>query len=312
MSNNYLIVGDDVFIRTKEENKIRDKFLSQDETDLNLSVFRVDELEQISDSLRTLPFLADKRVILIKDLSKPQEDFSELIKSYISNPFDTSVLVISGDSSFKKSKLFKDISCEMDLINADKPTPLDIKKWIPSFFKKEGIDISREAVELIAELKGDDTAGIKGELEKLVSFSGGRRIDTSDVEELIGRSVTDTVFDLVDAINAGNADWVFRILNDLYSQKKQPSEIIGYLGWYIRIMQKISLFSGKGCNTGQIASELGYSASYTKRLVDQSKSYPIKRIEKWLTLLLEADKDIKMGRKTPGIAIETLLVNLIQ
>ncbi len=311
MSTNFLIIGDDNYIREKEESKIKNKFLSPGEIDLNFSAYTPEKIEEIMDSLHTMPFLADNRVVLIKAAENLTEEFEKSISLYLENPYKTSILVVSAGNNVKKTSFFKNASKNMAVILADKPTEEDIKKWIPSFFKKEGIEISHQAVNLIVELKGNDTQAVKIELEKIAAYSGGKRIEEEDVRTLIGRSVKDTVFDLVDAINRKSSVWVFKILNDLYDQKKQPQEIIGYLAWYIRIMQKINLFSGKGYDVQNISRELGYSMSYTKKLIDESKKYPIKRINKWLNELLDADRDIKTGKNQPDTAIETLLVNLI-
>ena len=310
-SMNYLIIGDDEYIRESEVKKIREKFLSSGEVDLNYSVYGSDDVGGIMGSVETLPFLAEKRVVLVKEAHELSGEAADAVLSYLEKPLETSILVLVSSNSLKKAKYYRKLSGLVKVVKADKPTPAIIKKWIRDFFKKEGLEISSAAVELIAELKGTDTTAVKTELDKLLSFSGGEGIETRHVEQLVGRSVTETVFKLVDAINARDAEWTFRVLNDLYDQKKQPHEIIGYLGWYMRIMQKIVLLSGRGTSFDGVAGELGYSPGYTRRLANQAKKYPVSRIKRWVSLLLETDLDIKTGRRQPRLAIETLLVEFL-
>ena len=303
MSHNYLIIGDDEYIRETETARIRDKYLKPAEVELNYSVHAPDDIDGIMNSLGTMPFLADKRVVLMRGAEALSEASVETISKYLENPSGSGVLVLTAEGSFKKSKEYRKISKLLQEIDAANPDPARIKSWIRTFFKKENIEISPEAVDLIAELKGTDTAAVKMELEKLASFAGGKRIEAAHVEELVGRSVQETVFKLVDAINARDGGWAFRIINDLYDQKKQTPEIIGYLGWYIRIMQKITLLSARGIGQQNMASELGYSPAYVRRLTDQAKKYPVKRIEQWTSLLLDTDRDIKTGRKEATVAL---------
>ena len=311
MSNNYLVIGEDEYVKEREISALRDKFLTSDEISLNYSCHDPDDIDGVSDSLGTMPFLSERRVVLIKDAHKLSERSIETILSYLEAPSDSSVMIISSDNSFKKNKKYRDVSGKLKVIVSDAPDRVTMKKWVDTFFKREEINISSEAAQLIVELKGSDTAGIKSEIEKLACFSGGERIEKEHVEELVGRSVTETVFKLVDAINSGNKKWAFRILEDLYDQKKQPQEIIGYLAWYIKVIRKISLLSGKGLSPEAIASEIKYSPAYTRRLLGQSKKYQDKRMELWVALLFETDRDIKTGRKQAGIAIEMLLVSLL-
>ncbi len=310
---NYLIIGDDEYMREAEAGRIRDKFLSSGEVELNYSAHRPDDIEGIMDSLGTMPFLAERRVVLVKDAHGLSDGAAETVLSYLTDPSGTSVLVLSSDGSFKKKKkkYYGRLSGLVDIIPADKPTPSTIKKWIRNFFKKEGVEITPGAVDLIVELRGSDAAGVRAELEKLVCFSGGESIEAAHVEQLVGRSVKDDVFKLVDAVNTRDAGWAFRVLRDLCDRKKQPHEIIGYLSWYTRIMQKIALLSGRGIGPEGISAELGYNPGYTRRLVGQSKKYPVSRITRWVSLLLEADREIKKGLKPPQLALEMLLVNLL-
>lgn len=149
------------------------------------------------------------------------------------------------------------------------------------------------------------------ELEKLAAFSGDERIEKEHVEQLVGRSVTDTVFKLVDAINSSKGKWAFQILEDLYDQKKQPQEILGYLFWYIKVIQKILNLSGQGMSVDEIAANIKYSRGYTGRLLSQAKMYKKGKAAEWIDLLFQADRDIKTGRKPAALAIEMLLVSLL-
>lgn len=310
MKDNFLIIGDDPYIKEKEEKAVRDKFLSAGEVDLNYSVYAPEEIESIMNSLGTAPFLADRRVVVVREAENLSESSMEALSVYLDAPLGTSTLVLSSASSFSKNKHYKKLSSKLQLIKADTPSPVKIKTGIRNFFKKKGVEVSAPALELIYELKGDDVTLIKAELEKLLNFSGGKRIEVEHVESLVGRSVTETVFKLVDAINAKDTKWALRVLNDLYEQKKQVYEIVGYLSWYIRIMQRIKLLASRGENEGTISSDIGYSPAYARRLQIQAKKYPVARVDKWVSLLMDTDIDIKTGRKEASLAMEMLIVQL--
>ncbi len=307
MSENYLIVGNDGYIRAREIRKIVSTFLSSEEEDLNYSTHTPSDIDGAKAALNTLPFLSEKRVVLLKEVQDLSESSGEDLVSYMERPFASSVLVISAGASFKKTGHYKKLSRLMKTVAADKPTPDTMKKWIRNFMKKHGVEISPRAVDLIVELKGVDTSGVRAELEKLAAYSGGDRIDVKEVEKLVGRSVTEAVFKLADAINSRNAKWAFRILNDLYNEKKSPQEIIGYLGWYTRVMRSIKLLADKGLGVDAIAGELGYSAAYVKRLKQQAEKYSAKKMEHWLSLLFRTDREIKSGLKNPLLAMDMLI-----
>lgn len=307
MAKNFIVSGDDAYLRGKEEKKIRDKFLTADEINLNSSVYSPEDYRKAIDDLGTAPFLAEKRVVVLRDAEELSEEALGAVKAYLKKPFPHSVFVITAGSEFRKNPAYREITASASPVLADPLTPYKIKDGIRSFFKKENIDISSEAVDLIFELKGSDPALIINELEKLASFSGGEKIELSHVEELVGRSVTETVYKLVDAINSGDRKHLFRVLDDLAGQKKQAPEIIGYLGWYIRVVQKIKFLSMKGAGRDEIISSAGGGAY---RILPKAEKFTSLDVKKWLDAVLEADVDVKRGRKEPFLALETLLVKL--
>ena len=312
MPDNYLIIGDDEYFRGKEISGIRDKYLSSGETELNYSSYGPDDLEGAMDSLGTMPFLADKRVVLVSGAEDLSEEGAATLIAYLEKPSPTSVLVLSGAASLSKSKFYKKLSALASVTRADTPKPFDLKKRVNSFFKKAGVGISPRAVELLVELKNDDTTGIKEELDKLIAFADGERIEAAHVEALVGRSPKETVFKLVDAINARDAAWAFRTLNDLYEQKKRPEEIAGYLGWYLRAMRRVVFLLSKGAGGEAIGAELGMPPWQVKRFLEQSRRYNPEKLEKWVDLLYETDRSIKTGRKKPALALEMLIAQYLK
>ncbi len=307
MASNFIIVGDDTYLRDKEEKKIRDKFLSREEIDLNYAVYPPEDFGKALDDLGTSPFLSEKRVAVIRDYDKlPEEGASSVIK-YLEKPSPTGVLVLTSGAEFRKKAAYKKIAGHVTEISADKLTSNKVKAGIRKFFSKEGIEISPDAVDLIFDLKGADASSIINEIEKLAAFSGGERIETEHVERMVGRSVTETVFKLVDALGAGDMKMVFRVLNDLSAQKKQIPEIIGYLAWYIRTIQKIKFLSARGAGMDEMVRSAGKAAYRTAPV---ARKYTSSKIGKWLEFILEAETDYKKGRKTPALALEMLVVKL--
>jgi len=307
MPNNYLIIGDDEYFRGRELSRLRDKYLSEGEIELNYSVYGPGEMDGVMDSLGTMPFLAENRVVLVKDAEDLSEDGAKTLISYLKNPMETSVLLISAGASMSREKFYRELSGGLEVVRVDKPKPYELKKRVSAFFRNEKVDIAPRAVDLLIELKDDDTTGLKEELEKLAAFSEGARIEPDDVRRLVGRSARETVFTLVDAINARDAGKAFRTLEELYEQKKRPEDIVGYIGWYLRGMQKVVLLKGRGSGEAAITAETGMKPWQVRKFIDQSRKYTPEKIDNWVRVLYETDRSIKTGRKKPALAIEMLL-----
>ena len=146
---------------------------------------------------------------------------------------------------------------------------------------------------------------------KVISREWLESIDEGDVENIVGRSVTDTVFKLVDAIERGDTGWAMRILGDLYSQKKNVTEVIGYLTWHIRLIAKIKYFSRRGMRNDEIAREAAAKVYQVSKMRPRAESYKEERVVRWTQALLTADREIKKGLKEPFLAMDILISSLI-
>jgi len=307
MPENYLVIGDDDFIRRRETDRIKNKHLTPGGSGFEYSLFTPENSYELINTLNTLTFFSETRIVVFKEAEKSDNSVLEDIVKYLAQPLSTTVLIISSGSSLKKNRFYKEITAHVKVIKADKPDRATLKKWIKTFFNNENVSISPDAVELIIELKGSDPEGVRSELEKVLNYSDGAGIGAGDVEKLVGRSITETVFKLVDAVNTKNPGWAFRILGDLYDQKKTPAEILGYLGWYMRTIQTIKLMLSRGETPGAIAAETGYSAGYISRLIGQSRKYTPEKVEQWICFLYSSDREIKKGLKQPRLALEMLI-----
>ena len=308
MPENYLIICEDPYMRGKEEKKLRDKFLSPGEIDLNYSVFPPEDISGIMDALGTMPFLADKRVVLVRGAENMPEEGAASMERYLDEPSPDSALILSFSGLSPKDKVFKTLSKKMTVAAVEKFTPQKTKTVIRDFFRREKIEISPRAVELIFELKGADPSSIKPELEKLAAYSGGKKIDAEDVEEMVGRSVTEVIFKLVDAINAGNMKWALTVLGDMGEARKEAPKIIGYLAGHMRAIRKLKFLMLKGADSNEIKTAIGKRAYY---LEPQARKLSAKKINKWDLLLLKADMDIKRGLKEPPLVLEMLMADLM-
>ena len=65
------------------------------------------ELTEVLDELRTLPFLAEKRVVVLKNADKFVSEHRAALEKYFDEPSPTGVLVLTVDTWMKSTKLAK-------------------------------------------------------------------------------------------------------------------------------------------------------------------------------------------------------------
>src|SRR3989339_674040 len=109
----YLLYGENNFQSRQRLNKIKEDFIKQDPSKINLASFDIEEVEfkSIKQSIQSQPFLAKARLIVVKNLiSKGHKNIQEKFYDLIKNkeiPKSNNVVFFEGNKIKKNSRLYK-------------------------------------------------------------------------------------------------------------------------------------------------------------------------------------------------------------
>jgi DNA polymerase-3 subunit delta len=314
-SASYVIVGEDNYIKEREIEKLRSQVAPKDIQPSDLGSFSPGTVRDMIDFLSTVPFLSEKRVAILREFQDMSKAEADAVLAYLKMPSPTGILIAAGKAPSKKDESLTGVLNEIvrasEKINARRPTLDELRGMTYAYFKRSGINIDEKAVELILRLKGDDPAGINGELEKLEGYAAGGKLTAADVEVLVTKSMHEAIFMLTDYIEGRDALKAYDLIADLYDQKKNPVEIIGYIAKYFHTMQVVKFMALKGAGAEKTAQESGLNPGYLKKLIPKSRRYSIRKLDECMRLLYEADRDIKSGRRDDTLAVDMLIASLV-
>ena len=102
----YLFAGEESYLIDSCVKKVS-SILAVD--DLNKEVFYASDssAEDILNAVQTLPFLSEKRVVIVKSVNKMKAADAERFLGYLSNVVDTSCLILLYPDNYKKEGIAK-------------------------------------------------------------------------------------------------------------------------------------------------------------------------------------------------------------
>ena len=279
----YLVYSSDAFLQREALNALKE-MVPAEERDFNLHIFDLltpgedlPAMQQILDVANTVSFFGTRRVtILLCSLQKLLKKNLEILGEYISNPAPGSAFVILHNGLLRKDMREK--------FRGLKPISFDLREtelpgWIQQKARSKGLEISERASVFLLGLVGTDLGLLASEIEKL-SLSGKKEIDADDITEMTAGGREFSIFDLVDALRAKDAEKVFRIYNVLKGAVEDYS-LLGALNWH-----------------------------YGRALLSGMKPTRHENPLRVFQILHEVDRDIKSsGRAFP---VEYLLVKLLR
>lgn len=110
-----------------------------------------------------------------------------------------------------------------------------LKDCIQEILKPENKSLDPQAHAALCDMTGFELRVLKGNLEKLIAFTGARpRITLKDVEAVLSRTKTDPVFELTGAVMEKDLEKAFFFLNSLMQSDMHPMAVLSALANQVR------------------------------------------------------------------------------
>lgn len=186
-------------------------------------------MEQIVDLLNTLPFLASRRTVVIKNVQKlPKKELAKL-EGYLRAPSPAALLVLLHEGT--TPKLFDAALLKGVATIALELTERELPAWITAQAKKKGLQLTGEAVDYMIGVVGTDLGMLAAEIEKLSFLGAASTLTLADIKGMFYAGAEQSAFDLVNALRRRDRREVFRILVQV-SRDQDPQMLLGALNYH--------------------------------------------------------------------------------
>lgn len=270
------------------------------------------EPSEVFDELRTLPFLADRRVVLVKRADKFVSDNRRLLEGYFDNPCATGILVLTLSSWPANTKLAKKLTTVGKLVSVAQPKPWQFPQRLSQYAHEAHNKIlSRSAAELLVELTGDSLPALYSEIDKLALFADtANSITPQHIQLLVGHNRFFNAFAVIDAVTAGNVAMALNRLRTMFAADKSTEfTFIGAFAFHFRRMFNAKVLLEEGANQPHIAQKLRIWQN-KEAFFTQLRRLSLRQIGDYLQHLAETDYAIKKGRTKPPVAAEQLVLKM--
>lgn len=167
----YLLYGSEIYLRHQYRDMLVKALVPENDT-MNFTRFEgqdTDEKAVISQA-DTMPFFAERRVILIED-SGFFKNKADKLADYMKSLPDYLVMIFSEPEADKRSRMYKAVQKAGRVIDFETQPEDVLVRWILSRIKKEGKQIRNDTMHHFLELTGTDMTNISSELEKLLCYT---------------------------------------------------------------------------------------------------------------------------------------------
>ena len=300
------LTGENDFALSGELHKIVASFVREHG---DLALERLDgeeaELPKIGEALTGLPFLASKKLIVLR-MPGANKQFVEQAEHIIGDIPETNDVVLIEPKPDKRTAYYKFLKKTTDFREFP---PLDqngLARWLTEAATQKNGSLSLSDARYLVERVGMNQQFLSNELEKLLLYSSA--IDRRAIDVLTDPAPQSTIFQLLEAAFAGNSNRALQLYAEQRALKVEPAQIIAMLTWQLHVLAIIKAAKDKPAD--QIAKEARLNPFVVRKSQAAARNLTLREVRGLIDSLLKIDIAMKSTAIDADEALQHYLLAL--
>lgn len=307
--------GPEEYLKQTALKDLRKALLPEGMEELNESRLNAPETDEIIAAAETLPFLADRRLIVIRDhpAVTGRGEADEKLLSYLPKVPPSAIVLFYNVLPVKQRKI-RNVAEKMGGVVKFEPLKgAALTSFVTRSFQELGRECDAQTADFLIFTCGSDSNLLQSEIAKIAALHPDeKQVSPEDIKALATPSAESQVFQLVDAILAGNDAAAFSRLRELLLQGVARTVVLYMLTRQFRLMQHVKIMQYEKRGQKEIAAALGVSPYISQQYIRQAASYSGKQVKEAVRLCLDTDLAVKSGGLRDEGAVETVMLKLLQ
>lgn len=313
IGNLYVFHGEETYLRDYYLGQMKQKLLPAGMEEFNLHTINGKEfdLKTLAQMVDCLPMMSQRTLIVVNDYDLYKGDKDGLmavlkdLPDYVCLVFVYDLVEYKADARTKLAGLLKEKGLVVAFNRQDQG---DLVDWIARRFKALDHDIGTEDARYLIFLCGDLMTTLISEIGKIGAYATHRRVTRADIDAVATPQLDAVVFQMTDAIAAGDFDKAAAVLGDLLHMQEAPIKLLSVLGRQLRQLYAARLALEQRKGTKYLMDLWALRSAYpAERLMQSARRFSLGWC-RWATLRC-GQTDLAM--KSTGADGEELLIALL-
>lgn len=237
--NLYVFHGEETYLRDRSLEEMKALLLTGGLDDFNYHTLTGKDvtLERLHQLVDAIPMMSERTMVVVIDYDMDKGDREGLIEllsdlpEYVCLIFVYDVIEYKPDNRSKLPKLVKEKGKVVNFLRQDQAR---LGKWVAVRFQALGHEIGKADAEYLIFRCGDLMTGLISEIGKVGAYAKAQRITRQDIDAVTTPQLDAVIFNLTDAIAAGNFDRAFSVLGELLQMQEPAIKLLAALGKQLR------------------------------------------------------------------------------
>ncbi len=305
----YLLYGEEDYLRKQYRDRL---FRAMGDPDDSMNCHYQEgkdiSVEKLIDLAETLPFLAQRRVIVVEN-SGFFKSAQDKLADYLKEIPDTTYFIFVEQQVDKRSRLYKVCKDNGYVTEFTRQTEETLSRWVVGTVAREQKKITQGALDAFLESVGDDMENIASELEKLLCYTMQKEdITLADVQVVCVRRIENRIFDMIEAALSKRQKLALDLYYDLIALKEPARRILFLITRQFHLLYQTKLLRAKGYDNKAIGSKLGLAPFIASKYMSQASKYSASMLRGALERCVDSEEAVNTGKIAEVLCVELLLI----
>ena len=238
----YVFHGEEAYLRDYYLGQMKTKLVPAGLEEFNLHTVQGRDCDpkRLAQEIDALPMMSPRTMVLVYDydlFKAPAGDKEALTALFADLPDYVCLVFIYDLIEYKpdaRTKLAAALKQQGAAVKFTRQEQGDLVDWVRRRFRALDHDIDSELARYLIFLCGDLMNGLISEIGKIGSYASHRVVTRADIDAVATPQLDAVVFQMTDAIAAGNFDKAASVLGDLLHMGEPPIKLLSVLGRQLR------------------------------------------------------------------------------
>ncbi len=311
------LYGQDTYRSHQKLNEIIEHYKKIHKSGINLKYFDGANLnsQDFQDEIRQTSMFDEKKLLVFKNIFSNQEFKEKFLKNQkeILNSKD---IILFYEEKVPEDKQFFEFLKKKAESQEFKPLKGEhLKNWFKKefanyTFKGRQADINPVALDKLINFVGDDLWRLNNEIQKLVNFKSGKRIEPEDIELLVKPKIESDIFKTIDAIALKNKKQAIYLIHKHLERGDNPSYLLSMINFQFRNLLIIKDLIEKNRPYYAILKISKLHPFIVKKSYQEADKFTLQELKKIYQKIFQVDLSIKTGKVTPETALDLLITEI--
>ena len=309
----YVFHGEETYLRDFYLGQMKKKLLPAGMEEFNLHTMAGKEfdLKLVAQMVDCLPMMSQRTLIVVSDYDLYKGDKEGLTALFADLPDYVCLVFVYDLIEYRmdaRTKLASALKEHGSVVNFARQEQGDLVDWVRRRFRATDHDIGSEEAKYLIFLCGDLMNGLISEIGKIGSYAKNHRITREDIDAVATPQLDAVVFQMTDAIAAGNFEKAAAVLGDLYHMQEVPIKILAALGKQLRQLYSARLAIENRKGTAYLMEQWSLRSAYpAEKLMQSARRFSLP----WCRWAVIRCGEIDLAMKSTGADGEDLLTQFL-